>query len=60
VLTNKTPIYVEIEVVLQTPKQAERGNLPTFFDVTSCLTLVLEEALDTLVERMDLSLFNES
>jgi hypothetical protein len=53
VLTNRTPIYVMIEAVSQTPKQAERGNLPTFPDVTSCLTPVLEEAPDTLVARMD-------
>jgi hypothetical protein len=52
-LTNGTPIYVAIKAVSQTPKQEERGNLPTFPDVTSCLTPVLEEAPDTLVARMD-------
>jgi len=42
-------------VILKTPKKAERGNLPTFPDATSCLTLVLEELLDILVVRMDLN-----
>jgi hypothetical protein len=42
-----------IEVIPQTPKQAEKGNLPAFPDSTLCLTSVLEEALDTLVARMD-------
>jgi hypothetical protein len=51
-LTNKTPIYVMIKVVLQTPEQVERGNLPTFPDVTSCLTGVLEEVPNTLATRM--------
>jgi hypothetical protein len=60
VLTNEIPIYVASEIVLQTPKQVESGNIPTFPDATSCLTPMLEEALDTLFERMDLSLFNES
>ena len=53
VLTNITPIYVTIEVVTQTPKQVERGNLSTFHDATSCLNLVLEENLDIVVARMD-------
>jgi len=55
VLTNKTPIYITIKVVSQTPKQAKRGNLPTCPDVTSFLTLILGEAPDTLVVRMDLN-----
>ena len=42
-----------IEVIPQTPKQAERGNLPTCPDATLYLTSVLEEAPDTLVARMD-------
>jgi hypothetical protein len=60
VLTNETPIYIAIEAVLQTPKQAERVSFPTFPDATSCLTHVLEGDPDTLVARMDSSLFNDS
>ena len=41
-----------IKVIPQTPKQAEKGNLPTFPDATSCLTPVLEEVSDTLVARI--------
>jgi hypothetical protein len=41
-------------------KTKERGNLPTFPDVTLCLTLVLEELPDTLVAKMDFTLFNDS
>jgi hypothetical protein len=47
-------------VIPQTPKQAERGNLPTFPDATSCLTPVLEELPNTLVVKMDFTLFNDS
>jgi hypothetical protein len=47
-------------VIPKTPKQAERGNLSTGLNATSCLTPVLEEAPDTLVARMDFTLFNDS
>jgi hypothetical protein len=40
-------------VILQKPKQEERGNQPTFLEETSCLTPMLEELLDTLVVKMD-------
>jgi hypothetical protein len=58
VLTNET--HVAIKMVPQTPKKIERGNLPTFPNVTWCSTPVLEEAPDTMVGRMDLTLFNDS
>ena len=55
----KPNVYVAIEVVSQTPKQAERGNLPTFLDVTLCLTPMLKELPDTLVAKMDSTIINE-
>jgi hypothetical protein len=53
VLTNETLVYVEIEVVLKTPKNEERGKLPTFPNTMSLLTFVLEETPNTLVARTD-------
>jgi len=49
-----------IEAVSQTPKQEERGNLPTLLDVNSCLTYVLEANPNTLVAKWILTLFNDS
>ena len=53
VLTNRTPIYIMMEVISQTPKKVESDNIPTGPDVTSCLNPMLEEAPGTLVARMD-------
>jgi hypothetical protein len=35
VLIDRTLVYVMIEAVSQTPKQAERGNIATFLDAIS-------------------------